>query len=318
MPFIRYKQKNFRDASMEIIYQAREILDDYERQGFDLTLRQLYYQFVSRDLIPNHQRSYDRLGAIINDARMAGLIDWDHIIDRTRNVVQWAMWDSPEHATRAAAERYRRDRWEDQPNHVEVWIEKDALVGVIRPACMELMIPYFSCRGYTSQSEMWGAAQRLFAAAETGKNVTILHLGDHDPSGIDMTRDIRERLALFMASDKYISERAIFEGSSSSDAIDWMKDTLTVERIALTMDQVREYGPPPNPAKLTDSRAEDYISRYGNSSWELDALSPSTLDTLIKKHVHELMDADAYDDQLEREQAERQLMLDAADEWDNR
>jgi hypothetical protein len=313
MPFIRYKQKNFRDASMEIIWQAREILDDYERQGFDLTLRQLYYQFVSKDLIPNHQRSYDRLGAIINDARMAGLIDWDHIIDRTRNVVQWQTQQSPAEAARAAAERYRRDRWEDQPNHVEVWIEKDALVGVISPACMELMIPYFSCRGYTSQSEMWGAAQRLFAAAETGKEVTILHLGDHDPSGIDMTRDIRERLALFMASDKFIAD-----GGDSSDAIQWMKDTLTVERIALTMDQVHEFRPPPNPAKLSDSRADEYISRYGNSSWELDALSPSTLDALIKKHVGELMDADAYDDQLEREAKEQKLMLDAADEWDEK
>lgn len=314
MPYIIYKKQNFREKTLDTIVRARSILSEYEEQGFDLTLRQLYYQFVSRDWIPNNQRSYDRLGSIVNDARMAGLIDWNHIIDRTRNVVQWQTQMSPAEAARAAAEKYRRDRWEDQPNHVEVWIEKDALVGVIRPACMSLMIPYFSCRGYTSQSEMWGAAQRLYAAADSGKKVTVLHLGDHDPSGIDMTRDINERLALFLASDRNIESGGVDSGA----AIDWMVEHLAVERIALTMDQVREYNPPPNPAKLTDSRAGDYISRYGSSSWELDALSPSTLDALIRDHVNELVDHGLMNDQIERERMERQLMLDAADEWDAR
>lgn len=315
MPRICYKNKNFAGKSLDVIYRAQEILDDYEAQGFDLTLRQLYYQFVSRDWIPNSQRSYDRLGSIINDARMAGLIDWDQIIDRTRNVVEWQTRQSPAEAARAAAEAYRRDRWEDQPNYVEVWIEKDALVGVIRPTCMKLMVPYFSCRGYTSQSEMWGAAQRLYAAASTRETVTIIHLGDHDPSGIDMTRDIRARLALFMASDRFIEGNG---DTTSTEAIEWMKDTLTVNRIALTMDQVREFRPPPNPAKMSDSRAEDYIARYGRSSWELDALSPATLAELIEESVLELVDEDAMEDQIAQEKRERDLLLEAADEWDER
>jgi hypothetical protein len=314
MPFIRYERKKFRETTLDIIDMANEILVEYEQQGFDLTLRQLYYQFVSRDWLPNNQRSYNRLGSIVNDARLAGMIDWDHIIDRTRNVVQWQTEASPAAAARRAAEAYRRDRWEDQPSYVEVWIEKDALVGVIEGICSRLMVPYLSCRGYTSQSEMWGAAQRLYEKADEGKKVLILHLGDHDPSGIDMSRDIRERLSHFMASDKYIAEN----GADSAAAIDWMQRHLSVERIALTMDQVRHYDPPPNPAKFTDSRAEDYVRRYGVSSWELDALSPATLAALIKEHVEDALDHDLWDAQIQREKDERQLMLDAADEWDAR
>jgi hypothetical protein len=317
MPRISYKKKRFRDTSLHIISRAIDILEDYAEQGYDLTLRQLYYQFVARDLLVNSDKSYNNLGSIINNARMAGYIDWDFIVDRTRNVKKTTTWDSPQQIARAAADGYFRNRWDDQPYHVEVWIEKDALIGVIEGVCRELLVPYFSCRGYTSQSEMWNASQRLYEAASKGKKCTILHLGDHDPSGVDMSRDIEDRLSWFMANDYFRNETSGDDTTvRSNEAWEWLRDNFEVDRIALSMEQVRHFNPPPNPAKLTDSRAGDYIARYGRSSWELDALTPNTLTGLIRDGVEERIDHDRWEAQIEQETEERNLLTAAADEWE--
>ena len=260
MPKIRYLCKSFRSDTLDVIEQANAIIEVYAAQGFDLTLRQLFYQFVSRGLIPNKDSEYKRLGSIVNDARLAGLIDWDHITDRTRNLRGNSHWDEPQDIMRSAAHSFAIDKWATQYYRPEVWIEKDALVGVIESVCEELDIDYFSCRGYTSQSEMWSAGQRLEHYANIGQVPLIVHLGDHDPSGIDMTRDIDDRLTLFTGN-------------------------IEVERIALNMAQIETYNPPPNPAKVTDSRATSYIRRYGHSSWELDALEPSVIAQAIQTTV---------------------------------
>ena len=158
---IRYINKKFQPASQRLIDQANQICAGYASSGLSLTLRQLYYQFVARDLLPNEQRSYDRLGAVISDARMAGEFDWDYIIDRTRNLASVNTWGSPASLVKAAAEQYRTDLWAPQKRRVEVWIEKDAAIGVIESVCNLNGVPYFSCRGYTSSSEMWSAATRI-------------------------------------------------------------------------------------------------------------------------------------------------------------
>jgi hypothetical protein len=290
MPRIAYIDKRFSTGSYSIIEQADEICHDYARQGFDLTLRQLYYQFVSRGLIANRDTEYKRLGSIVNDARLAGLLDWDYIVDRTRNLRSLAHWDSPESIIDAVAQQYRTERWADQPYRVEVWIEKDALVGVIAGACDRNDVPYFSCRGYTSQSELWGAGMRLAGYEASGQKTVVIHLGDHDPSGIDMTRDIRDRLALFGAS-------------------------TAVVRIALNMDQVEQYSPPPNPAKLTDARARGYIEEYGDSSWELDALDPATLDALIEAEIERWRDADQWAGATAAMEHERSLLVTVSERW---
>lgn len=110
----------FREGSLAVIGQANQIIQDYQRRGFTLTLRQLYYQFVSRDLIPNKQTEYKRLGKIINDGRMAGLIDWSAIEDRTRNVRKPAAWASPGAIIDAVADQYQEDLWRGQQHYVEV------------------------------------------------------------------------------------------------------------------------------------------------------------------------------------------------------
>jgi hypothetical protein len=278
MPRIEYVPKTFSPAHRAIIEQANAIVARYRAQGYDLTLRQLYYQFVSRDLIPNNMQSYKRLGSIINDARLAGEIDWNAIIDRTRNVRTRSHWGAPEEIVRSAADSYHKDMWKNQGSHIEVWIEKDALIGVIGGVCEELDLPHFSCRGYTSQSEVWAAARRMERSLASSKDIVIIHLGDHDPSGIDMTRDITDRLNLFVDGDGF-------------DA-----DNLTVHRIALNSDQIDQYNPPPNPAKLTDSRAEGYIERFGDESWELDALEPSVIVDLIRETVEQYIERDIWEE----------------------
>src|SRR5208337_2838972 len=153
MPKIKYQEINLRKDSLALIDVCNKIITEYTAAGYILTLRQLYYQLVSRDVIANKQSEYKRVGSIVNDARLAGLIDWDALEDRTRNVRSIAHWDSPEQIIAAVADQYAIDKWEDQNVRPEVWIEKDALVGVIERICNELDVAYFSCRGYTSQSE---------------------------------------------------------------------------------------------------------------------------------------------------------------------
>lgn len=278
MTCITYINKNFAAASMAIVDQANFVIEEYAAQGYDLTLRQLYYQFVARGWIENSQRSYKRLGSIVNDARLAGLVSWDAIKDRTRHIRERGHWEHPSQVLIAARNSFYMDKWHGQANRVEVWIEKDALIGVIEPLCRELDVACFSCRGYVSQSEMWTAAQRLRRYEANGLNPVILHLGDHDPSGVDMSRDIGARLETF-------------------------ESRAEVQRIALTMPQVEEVDPPPNPAKITDTRAADYIDRYGRESWELDALEPSYLTKLIKSFVLPLRNEEQYQYVLEVEKA---------------
>ena len=294
----RYIDKRFAPASQQIIDQANEICAEYARQGFRLTLRQVYYQFVARGLMANKQTNYDRLGSILSDARMAGQLDWSYMEDRTRNLKGGSGgYTSPQEYLAEMADGYFIDLWEGQDAHIEVWIEKDALVGVIEPACWRNRIGYFSCRGYTSQSEMRQAAMRFLDAIGDGKHIVVIHLGDHDPSGIDMTRDIIERLQLFIEghTDRWTAE-----------------DHVDIMRIALNMDQIRQYDPPPNPAKFTDSRASAYVAKYGRSSWELDALEPSVMDTLIQAQINDIRDAGQWNARIAQENAEKQQLRDLA------
>jgi hypothetical protein len=276
MARIGYVTKNFGPAALQVIRDANPIIAEYAAQGYDLTLRQLYYQFVSRDLIANKQSEYKRLGDIINDARLAGLVDWDAIVDRTRSIRALPHWSDPVAIVQAAASSYAVEKWADQPMRVEVWIEKDALVGVFEPVCEELDIPLFSCRGYTSQSEVWGAAQRLEASLAAAQEVVILHFGDHDPSGLDMTRDIRERLKLFLLHDWIRHEDERHAYTSNQGRRDWLirehgdlgwEARLDARRLALTWAEVQQYSPPPNPATSTDARYRKYAEEFGHESW---------------------------------------------------
>lgn len=294
MPRIEYETKNFRNSTLSIIYQAVDIIEQYEQQGFSLTLRQLYYQFVARGILANTEKNYNKLGNIVSDARRAGLIDWDSIEDRTRYLRKNSSWSNPQSVLTSAKNSYHRDLWSNQPYRIEVWIEKDALVGVIENTCRQYDVPFFSCRGYVSDSEMWSAAMRQATHTKNGKDVIVLHLGDHDPSGIDMTRDIRDRLDLFSYSSN-----------------------IEVKRIALTMEQINELNPPPNPAKTTDSRYESYIANYGTESWELDALEPQYLVDLITDEIESYRDYALWEVAYNQQEEERKQIEDVINRWDD-
>ncbi|ENL9791318.1 hypothetical protein AB6M11_001494 [Listeria monocytogenes] len=292
MSKIVYKEMRFRADSLALIEKVNQIIKEYHRQGYELTLRQVYYQLVANGIIENKERSYKNLGSLISNARLAGLIDWNAIVDRTRFLRGFNYETSPEDAIERLSQRYGTDPWAGQKNHVEVWVEKDALVDIVGQASNKLNVDYFSCRGYVSQSAMFRSARRLADWQLAGKDITILHLGDHDPSGIDMSRDIEERLATF----------GIFPD---------------VKRIALNMDQVDEYTPVPNPTKLSDSRAADYISQFGYESWELDALQPRIIDDLISRHINPLIDRDLMESVKEKCEEERRQLETVSYHWAN-
>lgn len=302
MPKVCYVPKKFTPGHMEVIRQANAILQDYDNRGMQITLRQLYYQFVVRGWLPNEDRQYKRLGEICVAARMAGQMDWNHLIDRTRELRSLPHWTDPSSIMRSVANGYRTDRWERQDTRVQVWIEKDAAIGVIQSVCAREDVPYFSCRGYTSVSELWSAAQRIQTTLKGGQDVVILHIGDHDPSGVDMSRDIEERLRGFLSRDMGHNPRG---------------GELEVRRIALTLEQIEQYQPPPNPAKQSDARYLRYVEQTGlDDSWELDALDPQVLEDLIREHILNIRDDERWTIATEDMEAERESLVAASDRWD--
>lgn len=291
--FVCYVPKKFGDDAVAMIQTANGIIEEYEGKGMAITLRQLYYQFVARGLMPNEVRSYSRLGALINDGRMAGLVSWTAIEDRGRNLMGLSTFKSPSSAIKAIVANYRIDKWADQDFRPEVWVEKAALEGVIGSICNKLQVDFFACRGYNSQSEQWRAGRRLARYVSKGQTPIIFHLGDHDPSGIDMTCDNTDRLSLFCGVP------------------------VRVVRLALNMDQIEMYRPPPNPAKMTDSRFADYAAKFGDESWELDALEPTVIHDLIEKAVMRCRDEKRWDAMLKVEAEDKMNLELMAEDYDD-
>lgn len=287
---IQYQDMNFQAKSLATIQAANAIIAEYNKQGYTLTLRQLYYQFVSRDLIPNNDREYKKLGDVVTNGRIAGMISWHGIEDRGREMLKWPVTDE-DGLIEGLADRLMLDLNAGQDHYVEVWVEKDALSSVIGRACQRTRTPYMACKGYLSASEAWRAGRRMRDARRRGQTPVVIHLGDHDPSGIDMTRDNRERLEMFSQGE------------------------VIVDRIALNRDQVDQYDPPENPTKLTDSRANDYIELHGYSCWELDALEPSVLVNLIHGAIDRYVDHEKISDIADQETERSDQLRKLHDNW---
>lgn len=340
---ICYRRKTFNDEHLKLIRDANRVMEDYARQGYELTLRGLYYRLFALDLFPaswadpktgnkNNIRSYNKLKTIISDGRLAGLIDWDHLVDRLRVVDQNLHFDSPAHRIRTAAQNYARDKWEGQEYRVEVWYEKDAVLGILQPVCNELDVASFVCRGYGSSSSVWQGAMRLLKWARAGYKTRIIYFGDHDPSGTDMTRDVFDRVTLFVrhhliqdwvrahAKDaptpKKEEELEAWYGRVA-DGVEADGLIPEVDRVALNMSQIEEYNPPPAPAKVTDSRAGKYIEEHGEDCWELDALEPQVLEAVLREAIDRYRDEDLWNEIRDREEEERELIIAAADRWDD-
>ena len=289
-----YLNKRFNAETLVLIDTMNRVIDEYVKQGFVLTVRQLYYQLVARAVIANTPQEYKRAAETVNNAKLAGLLDWDAIEDRTREFVRRTRWHDGPQILRACIDSFHVDHWRDQEHRVFVIVEKEALVGVLQGVCAGLDIPLLAARGYPSGSVLREFAQQdLIPAMARGQVAVILHLGDHDPSGIDMTRDLRERLELFC------------------------EDTgeLELHRIALNMPQIEDQKPPENPAKTTDSRFGDYRRKFGESSWELDALSPTYLARLIRTAVKPYIDAEKWSERQEFVKDTQQRIEKLASGW---
>jgi hypothetical protein len=283
-----FTDKQFGAAASEMLGAICAILDSYAEQGYDLSLRQLYYQLVSRNIVPNTERSYKNVGVLVSDARLAGIVDWAMISDRGRVCVKNPHWEGAREFLDSVAPQFRLDLWEGQPNYVEVMVEKQALEGVLVPVCRKYDVPFTANKGYSSSSALYEASKRFLAAAHEQpagwSGLHVIYLGDHDPSGIDMSRDIGDRLDLFV---KTAQGRCDEIGPNEIPAVE-------VHRVALNMNQIRSMRPPENPAKLTDSRAIGYVRRFGKSSWELDAIEPSKLARLVSGAIESLLDMDLF------------------------
>jgi hypothetical protein len=267
-----YIEKRFNAASRATIAQVNDILTEYEAQGYDLSLRQLFYQMVSRDLLPNKQKEYKRLGDLVNNARLAGLVDWDMIKDRGRKTESNSHFESPAEILKIAASQFAIDKWLDQPYHVEVMVEKQALEGVLLPVTRGRRL------GYQRRTQ--------------GKKIVVFYLGDHDPSGLDMTRDVLERLTMFAEA------------------------SIKVERLALNYKQVETLKPPPNTTKETDTRAADYNRLY-KASWELDAIEPATLAQIVRSAVLKYRNADKWKKAVMDEKRMKAELQDLADNYED-
>lgn len=294
MPRICYKEKKFSKEHEDIIQKANQVIAAFAQDDIEPTLRQVYYQFVSLNVIPNSLASYTRLGDIIVKARLAGRIDWDAITDRTRSVVKNSHWDNPGEIINACARSYDMDTWVGQKYRPWCLIEKDALSSVFSAPCSELDVPLLSCRGYLSISEAWNTGRKMKEQIANGQIPLVLHFGDHDAAGLDMTRDLRERLSLFA------------------------EDDIELIRVALNMDQVEEYNPPPNPGKVTDSKFKKYQELYGDNSWELDALSPTVLRTLLRDEVEKLVSEEIRYQRLQLKEHHKGVLRTLASNWDKK
>ena len=284
--------KNFHAATLKVIECANEIIAEYAAGGFFLTLRQLYYQFVSRRLIENTVSEYKRLGKIVNDGRLAGLIDWNGIEDRTRKLESYESFVDPSQAVEEVAHTYCEDPWLSQKYRPEAWIEKDALIGVIGGVCSEYHLPHFACRGNVSQSELYAAGKRFANYLEDGLIPVVLHLGDHDPNGLDMTRDNRDRLRLFAGQD------------------------IEMRRLALNLNQVERYALPPNSAKETDTRFSAYVKNFGTREcWELDALAPNVIADLVRAEIDGLIHKPKWRKAVAKSRDNRSILSLASENW---
>jgi len=249
-------------TTLELLLKSQSIILQYVL----VTVRQVYYVLVSRQDIYNTKNEYRRVIRILKNGRLAGLINFDSIIDDTREAEKTPSWQSIKKILSAAVNQYRSDWWRDQPRYVEVWLEKRALRRILYPITNGYDVNLVTGGGYQSWSQVWAAKARFLA--RKGLKLKILYFGDLDPSGKDMPRDIRERFKTL--------------------GID-----VDIIEVALTKDDILEYNLPKNPTKKKDTRKAWYIKKYGiNYAVELDALPPEILREKVKTAIEEHCDLD--------------------------
>lgn len=279
MQEIRTSPKKARRAQLRSQVLQTAILAvaaDYEQ----FTVRQLFYQLVARRVIDKTEQEYKRVCDHSVQLRLAGLLPYRKIADGSRQRRAPNVWNGLSDIMQRAADQYRRDCWEQQAEHVEVWCEKDALTGVILPVCTALGVPFVATRGFPSVTLIYESAMALL---DIDKPATIYYFGDHDSSG----RVISARL----------------EGDLRHHGAD-----VVVKRVALEPWQIDEYQLPTRPNKKSDSRHERFAAAYGDAAVELDALPPDVLADFIYRVVEPHIDEHQWTVTKQIEAAERDTL----------
>ncbi len=259
----------------QLIASALEILSAYH----PMTVRQIYYQLVSRLVIKNNRAEYQAVSKALVQARREGLIPWEWIEDRLRQPRIVSMWDDLSKFADTAVKAYRRNIWASQSTYLEVWLEKDALSGlfdeVLRPYGVTLNVG----RGYDGWDSIHNASCRF----GRGEDMTILYYGDLDPSGEDMVRSLRERLATLGSNPEII-------------------------KCALNPEDVKNFNLPPAFAKQTDTRRAGYVATFGDICVELDALPAAALQERLKTDIEKRLDLAALAKVKREEQADKKTL----------
>jgi hypothetical protein len=244
-----------------------------------MTVRQLFYRLVSAEYLENTRGDYCRLSRVLTRAREEGAIPFEWIVDRSRPTYAPSVFDDVKAGLRALRNCYRKNYWQDQPFHCEVWCEKDAVIGSIEPVSDELGVTVRVGRGFNSATRVHEIA-RLFNA--TDKPIRVFYLGDHDPSG----RCIEAELC----------ERTLRYGSGEFE----------MRRLAIHAADIKKFNLPPLRVKDSDSRAKTFRREHGSQCVELDALPPAELRRRIREAIESLLDREAWSRALAVEEAERE------------
>jgi len=249
-------------SSLILIEQVQKIISSYD---FALTLRQIYYQLVAKQIIPNEQRYYKKLSRICVMGRNEGILSEEGFADRLREVDKLSSWADLNQFMETVKRSYHKDKWQNQDKYIEIWTEKDALRSVLTEITYQYDVSLMVARGQLSRTAIYEAFNRY--KIQSDKECYLYYCGDFDPSGLSIYESIKERLEKFGVFIKY-------------------------ERIALTEEQIKKYQLPSDPAKQSDPNYNKFVSLYGSDMVvELDSLPPDVLRDIIKDCISKNIDA---------------------------
>jgi hypothetical protein len=272
------------DKTTKLIEACQKVLS----REWPVTIRQLFYRMIGMEGITNDSKSYKLISRVITKARRDQRCAREWICDRTRPTYEPNVWSNPRDYAEAVKRGYRRDYWQSQPYHLEIWSEKDTITGSIEDLANELGLTVRVARGFNSETRVYEIAKIL---ADTGKRNVVLFLGDHDASGRDIERDWKKRL--------------LQNGSGP----------FNLRRLAIHPEDIKKFDLPPQRVKFTDSRALKFIDKYGQQCVELDALPPTELRRRIRESVEGLLDRRAWDRAIEVEKVELQNIIETVGAW---
>jgi len=268
----------FNGASQKIVDAISTIFETIKPP---LTVRQVYYQLATMGLVPLSQKGYRQAQRILLRVREEGIVPWEHFADRTRERIQAAQWDDAADFARSVAGQYRKDLWQTQDEHVEFWLEKDALSGFVSDVLDGWGVPLYVARGFASATFVHEAAAAL---GEIDKPKFIYYLGDHDPSGMSIEKAVKQRLTAFGAE-------------------------FTFTRLAISLDDIKKFNLRPLKAKKSDTRTRRYVEEHGgDATIELDALPPDEFRRRIEEAVLRHIEVDEWNRLFREEELEQETI----------